>query len=489
MANIYVDSNAGGGAGTGVDWANAYLTLAAAITGGAAGDNFWIAHNHAETSGAAAITLSVKGTFAAPNTFFCVNSAGSVPPVSADLRTTATVTTTGAFGISVQATAAATGVANWYGVTFSAGTGATNVICRVQNGNQFRNCKFRKLGTTANSGAITVGDTGVAIQYVHWDNCTVEFGNTGDGISVAGHSLTWTNTASAIAGATIPTILFRQNSAESGVINVRGVDLSALGSGTLVSTLNDGWIIFENCRLGTNFVVATRAASRSSRGVDFIRCDSGATSYVHGRFGNAVGDQVVETTIVRTGGATDGTTPISWKITTTADAQWLWPFESQPITICNDTAATDLVVTVYGVWGGAAVPNNDDIWMVVEYMGSASYPISSFATTSKADSLATGTAYASDSSTWGGSTTQFKMVATLSSPQPAMVGPITVRIYAGAASQTFYIDPEVNIGANVSRSLIQGSGVFVNEIASGSEGGGTSVVGGHVSVITNVVGY
>src|SRR5690242_12430843 len=119
MAHVYVDSNATG-AGTGADWANAYTTLAAALTAKAAGDNFWVAHNHAETQ-TSAMTLTSPGTAANPCTVACVNKAGSVPPVSADLRTTATISTTGANAITAQ------GYMYCNGITLSAGSGAASV--------------------------------------------------------------------------------------------------------------------------------------------------------------------------------------------------------------------------------------------------------------------------------------------------------------------------------------------------------------------------
>src|SRR5687768_5568902 len=98
MAHVYVDSNASGAA-DGSSWTDAYTTLSAAATAEAAGDNFWVAQDHAETQ-ASAMTIAFPGTAASPNTCICVNKAGSVPPVAADLATTATVTTTGANGLT-----------------------------------------------------------------------------------------------------------------------------------------------------------------------------------------------------------------------------------------------------------------------------------------------------------------------------------------------------------------------------------------------------
>ncbi len=176
-------------------------------------------------------------------------------------------------------------------------------------------------------------------------------------------------------------------------------------------------------------------------GVSNSRSDSSGTNYRHDKY-NFSGSQVVETTIVRTGGATDGTTPLATKIVTTANANFTFPYESIPLAIWNDTVSTNRVVTVYGIWGGGAVPNNDEIWIEVSYMGSSGSPIATINTANaKADYLTAAAGQASDSSTWGGSTTKFKMSVTLSSPQPALKGDIYVTVKAAKASSTFYIDP------------------------------------------------
>jgi len=117
MANVYVRSLAGGAA-TGVDWANAYLTLDAAFAGGSAGDSFFVSEDHAQTQ-ATTLTLTSPGTISNPCFIYCVNHAGTVPPVSADLRTTATISTT---GVTAQVH---TGCAYYYGITFNCGTSGT----------------------------------------------------------------------------------------------------------------------------------------------------------------------------------------------------------------------------------------------------------------------------------------------------------------------------------------------------------------------------
>src|SRR3990172_4372604 len=100
MAHIYVRSGAAGAA-TGADWANACLTVAAGITASAAGDNIWVAGDHAEST-AGAVTLNFKGTSASPDRVLCVDHTGTVPPVAADLLATATVATTGANNLTIN---------------------------------------------------------------------------------------------------------------------------------------------------------------------------------------------------------------------------------------------------------------------------------------------------------------------------------------------------------------------------------------------------
>lgn len=432
MANVYVRSGAGG-AGTGADWANAYTTLAAALTAKAAGDDFWVSEDHAEST-AGVVTLTSPGTLANPCRVLCVNHAGSVPPVAADLATTATVSTTGANNIIFTGS----GATYCYGITFQAGDAANSAGIRWNGGWwSHKNCGFSLRGT-ALAQIATCNLTGVKTT---WDNCTAAFNSTSHSFRPGSGIFEWKNTASAVSGATLPSVLF--DSSGSGIIRIHGVDLSALGAGkTLVASGNSNNlnIRFEDCKLNAS-VTKYGAPSAPEALADFIRCDSSGTNYKFER-SHYYGTEVQETTIVRTGGASDGAQAVAKKIVTTANAKFHTPFEALPIVAWNDGTSA-VTVTVYGVWGGGAVPNNDDIWIEVEYLGDASSGQASFISTAKASVLASNAATTSDSSTWGGSTTKFKMVT--SSFTPAQKGPFIIRIFAAAASSTFYIDPKVAI--------------------------------------------
>ncbi|MBZ9659763.1 hypothetical protein LB523_11975 [Mesorhizobium sp. ESP-6-4] len=441
MTLRYVRSGAGGAA-TGVDWANAYLTLAAALTASAAGDTIYVSEDHAETQ-ATAMTLTSPGSAASPVQVICVNHSGSVPPVSADLRTTATVSTTGAS--LIRFTGADT-VTEYEGIAFSAGSGSSVANLHLSDNSsratlKFKNCAL-KLNTTSTSVNINCGFNNQNGVFIVLENTTMQFGSTSQGCVIAA-TVFWRDTASALAGATFPSTLFKGLASGNGSLDLSGVDLSAL-AGTIfgaVSSETGQRYVMRDCKINASATISATPTARGSSFVDYIRADSGGTNYKQGRY-RYEGSTVQETTIVRTGGATDGTTPLSWKIVTTANSSRHFPYESAVIAIWNDTTGASVTATIEGIWGGGAVPNNDDIWIAVEYLGSSSSPQSSFARTSPADTLAAGGAIASSTATWGGSTTAFKMAATFT---PQQKGWIFVIVKAAKASSTFYIDPKITL--------------------------------------------
>jgi hypothetical protein len=460
MANVYVDSNAAG-AGTGADWTNAYVTLHAALTAKAAGDMFWVAHNHAETT-AGAITMTSPGSASNPCQINCVSSAGTVPPVSADLATTATISVT---GVNNMTTAGV--VSRCYGITFNVG-GSTDQVSFIGGGAwRYHTCNFRNLGNNANG--LIRPQTGF-LKTV-WENCTVQFGHIGQTLSsMIGGAFEWKNTATAISGATVPTNLFVGSN--YGSIYLQGVDLIALNTKTIMQAPSSAVRFhMEDCKIHANTTFTGTFTVPAGR-FTATRVDDGAGNHIT-EVHDYLGDLTTETTVVRTGGATDGTTPIAWKIITTARPTWADPFETMPIYIWNESTSS-ITVTIEGIWGGGAVPLNDEIWIEVRYLGDASSPQGSFAHTTKADSLATGANTTASAESWGGSTTAFKMAATFT---PAQKGAIAIVVKAAKVSSTFYIDPEPTIsGVTVSKSHLVGRG-YINELSSGSAATGAKFLG------------
>ena len=421
--------------------ANAFTTLTTAFVTEVAGDTLYVAHDHAEST-AAAITLTSSGTFGSPTKIVCVDRGGTVPPVSADRRTTAQVSTTGASAINMA------GFAHYDGIIFNAGTGAVGVTAHINlasTGNglwqRFDNCSLR-LNATGASNIIVTGSTSGG-HLIELNNTTVSF-------AAVGHSITnqsiwrWRNTVSALLG-TIPTVLFVTNLARGGSVECIGVDFSAAGSGkTLAGTTagTQSFIYkFIDCKLNASVTKSTVPSGLGATEVDFIRSGASGVNYAVYRHRSS-GALQEETTIVRTGGATDGTTPIAWKIDTTANCTYSMPFECPPIAIWNDTTGSAKTATVEGIWGGGAVPLDNDIWLDVEYLGDASSPQGSFVNDGTPDLLATAANQATSSVTWGGSTTKFKLAVAFTAQQK---GWVYARVKCAKASSTFFIDPLVTL--------------------------------------------
>jgi hypothetical protein len=415
---------------------------ATASTWAAAGDTFYFGDDHAEIiQPVTATNLMMPGTNASPCFAYSIDHTASLPPGSGNLLAGASIATQGATSLALNDFG--TSCCYYYGVTFTAGSGNNSATLElgfagVASWTKLDTCKLVN-GGTASGGRIVFGSaqTG-AIELV---NTTLQFGNTGQVLRATPLTrCVWRNTPSAIAGATIPTNLF-DGVLSSGVMILEGVDLSALGSNTIVpagtSAGSNAMFQFIDCKLGSGAVIAATPVNINGPLVDAISCDSGATNYVQRRYWYQ-GTLQEETTIVRTGGASDGTTPISWKIVTTANSKWTLPFESFPISIWNSN--TSVTITVYGIWGGGAVPNTDDIWFEVAYLGSSGSPQASFANTTKSNNLASGSPLSSDNSHWGGSTTAFKMSVTIA---PQLAGYLRVTVKAAKATSTFYIDPLV----------------------------------------------
>lgn len=490
-------------------WKAPHARLANAFTTNwaKAGNTIFVGDDHAETQ-ASAITITGPGTPAAPCQVYCVDHTASVPPGVANLKTTAMFT-----GTTGNITLAGNTYFNGVNVIQNATTSSLILVAHASVWNKFENSSLQ-LGPSAGSGSQIVwgsssGNQAIKIELV---NTTLSFSNVGQSTVLNEARFSWKNTPSALIGTAVPTTLFSGSGGNGALASeglVEGVDLGAAGSGkTLVGSVASAWrMLFKNCLTNPAVTVAAAPGGQGYAITDVINSDSSGTTYQQLRFWYQ-GTLTPATAIVRTGGASDGVTPISWNISTTANSQWISPFESFPIPIWNTTLSTNRGVTAYGIWNSAGLPNNDQIWLDAEYQGSASSPLGSLATQTKANGLAAGAALTADStSTWssaataranstlyttgqsiavpgasgggglffctsggtsgssqpggyasaadGGSVTdgtatfragvRFVLNVTLSSPQPALVGAIYGTIKVAQPSSTFYVDPRLTL--------------------------------------------
>lgn len=423
-------------------WANPHARKQAvsASTWMAAGNTCYISNNHAETQSAALTMQHGAGTGALPLIFYCVSDAAAPPTATA---TTATISTTGNIAMTLQ------GFFFDYGITYSCGTGATqpNFVIGaagggVNMGYYSESCVYKLGGTGANN--ITFGPGGA--NNMKFSSASWVFGNTGCQFTGGASEVLMVNNTFAGSG-TVPSVLFKfagNGAANAPNITIMDSDLSAV-TGTLASFNGGGGgsstgnLTIENSKLGAAVAMTTSSVVPATVLCGFLKlhnCDSANTNYRY-FYGNYGGTVQHETTVVRTGSlATNGTTPISWNIITTAVTTFTTPFVTEDISIWNDSTSS-VTVTLYLI--SNTTLNNNDFWAEAEYLGTASFP-QGVVTSNRMALLGTAAALTSDSSTWGGSTNKYKIVFTFT---PASKGPIKVRFYAAKASATTYVDPYI----------------------------------------------
>ena len=172
-------------------------------------------------------------------------------------------------------------------------------------------------------------------------------------------------------------------------------------------------------------------------------CDSGDTNY-RLWIEDYAGSIKSETTLVKTGGASDGDTPLSWKMATTANAEYPLVLLRSPEIFSERITSTGSAktITVDILHDSATALKDDEIWLEVQYLGTSGFPLGSFANDSKADVLAAGANQASSSATWTttgmGNPNKQKLEVTFT-PQEKGVAIVTVCM--AKASYTVYVDP------------------------------------------------
>jgi hypothetical protein len=415
-------------------WAKAATSIATVAAAMAAGDTLWVGDDSNE-SVAVATTATFPGTAANPNFIYCVDHT-KASPGTGDLKTGAagagSVTTTGNNVLSLR------GSFYCYGVFFSSGSGANAVslaIAGTGGTQKYEQCTLKTGGTSG--GTLQFGVSG-GLSFLWFVNCTFI-------ISSAASSFNFRSQITIQNGSlsgTAPTTAISQTGVQ---IFIEGFDYSNLGNNTLVAntTSNNNTIILKDCKAPASY---TRAATLTVPGcvdLSIIRSDSSATTYVQEKY-NYWGSQIANTSITRSGGASDGTTAISWQVAP-LNTSWVEPFVCFPVAIWNPTVGTvNVSVHATSNLAAGAFPNTDDIWIEVEGPGVVGSPQGIYANNTKANNLATGTAYTNDSATWAGSPAggTFARTAAIVTKQ---TGPLTIYVKCAKTSTTFYVDPKATL--------------------------------------------
>lgn len=419
-------------------WTAPFARLASAFTTnwGADGNIFYVSNNHAETQ-STAITIAPRGAPATPSYILCVVDTVA-PPTSA--ATTASITTTGASNLSVTGTGS-NPTYYVYGIIFNSGTGAVtgsvrvipSLVCQIT----FENCAFNVVAT-GSSSVLLVNNGSSGWGNVIYYNCTFSFGATGQAISFNAGNVFIIGGSTAATGSAPTTLI--GNNASGGTFLLKEHDLSNI-TGTIANagSTNAALIRLENCKLGSGVTPFTGSIVGLQMAAMYIHnSDSTSTNYRY-YYANYAGVIQQETTIIRTGGATNGVTPISWSTVSTATCSFYQPLQFEQIMEWNDFTGSQLTVTIEINSGGTLT--NGDVWMLLEYLGSSSTPLGTALSTRKATILTASANLTSSTASWAGGlsgSTPQKITANFT---PQMKGPVKVTMFVGKASQTVYIDP------------------------------------------------
>lgn len=439
MADVYCDLDLGTGDNNGTTWANAWQTFTLALTNANAGDVVFVQGTASEGN----IATSPAGTKDNPVHFIGVaNGTTNEPPTSSDVvanraATLPIVNVTGTSDISMVS-----GFAYLWGIHFNS---PDNISLITSSGALiFEECKFTC------TDIINIG-TRSGDVFVYWKNCTYIMVDVNSTIIFHGGVYIWEG--GEVGGSQDPaSALFSTTTLGHGIANIIGVDLSDTAGGPLVTSNPFGTPFkFINCKMGTSFVnIASRASLPGWAGsVESQMSEAGtsAANVMDLRKETLHGIIEHETTVVRSGGSSDGVTAISQKMTVDDNKTYegkvglrSFPIYGWLNQTTNPTTVTIYVHTVQGVTPGDNDRDNDEVWAELFYPGndSSQYAIA----TSKSKPQTTPSALTGDTSNWNADPDDSQKIEfTLTDIDH--VGPIYAYVYLavdGTSVPSLYVD-------------------------------------------------
>jgi len=228
---------------------------------------------------------------------------------------------------------------------------------------------------------------------------------------------------------------------------VRDVNLNAMGAGYLVNVGNSKVnVIFERCKLPTNLAGFSNGIWPLAGG--FLGKIKGHhCSYENDSWGffeeSVEGTVQAESTIIRTGGASDGVQGISWKMVSSNQIFEGFTCLTSPTINLWNTSTSPITLTVHGIIDSAVNLQDDEVYLEVEYPADTTSGLGTLKTTQK---IYEGIAdLPTSTETWAESMAnpnRFKLAATFT---PAQAGPIAARVCVGKPSTTIYVCPKAVI--------------------------------------------
>jgi hypothetical protein len=446
MTDYYLSSVDGSDASDGLSWTNAFATFKYAVetaSAAASGPHMVLVDSAHSESLSADTTTTLAGNLYV----LCVNRSTGA------LETSAVV---GAQATSYSVFIAGAYTLYCYGIKFKTGTATAskNITLGATDGADytFEFCTL-ELSTSGTANRFVTGGTSAAssARFV-FANCTFKVYHSGAYWLVYGGETIIRNCTLDPAG-TSPTYMFILSFAGARLL-CNGCDFSDVGSGTLIK---DGagagatLATFVNCKFGSGMMVREASTTVLNGGQNTtwaFNCNAGDAHYDF-YHGDVFGETTVSTTVYANDGASyDGSHHCSWKITTTANCNYFYPYVSPWMDLYYD-GTQSLTPYLEILRSGSTTPYKDnEVWSEWSYQGTSG---STKATIVSDRMTPLGTAVNQESSTklavdWTGedaTNNWFGKLAPNSAITPAEIGTIRARLCVGATSTTVYVDPTI----------------------------------------------
>lgn len=427
MTTYYVDSVSGSNTAPYDTWAKAatsFATVSAIPL--VASDIVYVASTHAGGDYAASATLVPAGAVNTAVKVICADKTSGNPPST--IATGGIIEVTGAS--HTLATNSAATYAEFYGITFRSGASqSTNCAITISANAYLENCRIEYLSTNTASN-VTLGTMCTCKNVTFKMGATAQTIAMSQGARILGGALD--AASSAITNLFSPT----------GANEIHNFDAThaASAANIFISSGSNVTAIASKIAMPTPTWTGTVCAAISSPSIFEATNYGNSGSSVNYFRRTAYGSVETETTVLMTSGASDGTTSVSRKMTSTSNAG-LYPMSAlstADFVVWNDTTGSSMTKTIEIFTSAGGIKDNE-FWFTVWYPADSGDPLGGVVTTAP-DWLNAGSTLASSSASWTGMSGTAQK-ATTPSFTPQQKGYLYFRMYLGKASQTLYFNP------------------------------------------------
>ena len=346
MPNVYYDAQAIAGANNGTSKLDAFTTLMAALLATGLNDLIWRSHTSIEAIGTIAYPCSGQKVIT-------VDFSGSTPPVAADVTQGGLIDSSGTIQFN------GTTPLYFYGVNFE-----IQLRMNILVSNLIVTIEQATVTFPSASGTIAMDEGVLIFKNVNW--VTGGVNNSFDFLDTKG---SFFYRGGVVSGANI--LFIARGLGTMGVMEFDGVDFQ-VGVNTALTLATDSngqsLVIFKGCNIPTDKPIVSGTLNRGNVVAIYGSNDSNKPYFMQEE--HAEGSIITETTNVKTGGASDGITPISFKyVSNTKAARFTTPLKNR-IPILFYAAATGVQDFSVDIMNDGTTFKDDQVWLEFTSPGS-----------------------------------------------------------------------------------------------------------------------